>query len=108
MVHALGFVASSPIGYRIPAANTIAAERRFLSLQQSTNLFTDHDSIPVWHTPGVTVRGDSVNVLAATRPGVTPSGPGWRMSRWYKLNFHTRAPGFPDASLTSIGSTVAS
>jgi hypothetical protein len=36
-----------------------------------------------------------VNVLAATRPGVTPSGPGWRMSRWYKLNFHTRAPGFP-------------
>lgn len=95
VLHAFTFLTSGPFGGRLPGTDALGKERRILSLQQSTNLFTDHDSIPVWHSPGVTTSGDSIDVLASTRPGVTPSGPGWRMSRWYKLNFHTKAAGFP-------------
>lgn len=93
--HSLALLGWGPLSGHVPSPTWLDAERHLLSLSQSASLFTDNDPIPRWESPGVTVKGDTVNVLMATEPGVVALEPEWRMSRWYKLNFHTRNQGFP-------------
>lgn len=94
-MNALAFLGWGPLLGRVRMPDWLTAERRGLSLVQSSNLFTDNDPVPVWESPGVTLAGEPTSVLQVTRPGVVPTGPGWMMSRWYKLNYHTNSSEFP-------------